>query len=38
VFESVKAFRNEEYLWFQVADGTYDNFMYGQQRAGKLNQ
>jgi TRAP-type mannitol/chloroaromatic compound transport system substrate-binding protein len=38
VFESVKAFRNEEYLWFQVADGTYDNFMFGQQRAGKLNQ
>jgi TRAP-type mannitol/chloroaromatic compound transport system substrate-binding protein len=38
VFESVKAFRNEEYLWFQVADGTYDNFMYQQQRAGKLNQ
>jgi TRAP-type mannitol/chloroaromatic compound transport system substrate-binding protein len=38
VFESVKAFRNEEYLWFQVADGTYDNFMFAQQRAGKLNQ
>src|SRR5258708_3908859 len=25
VYESLKAFRNEEYLWFQVADGTYDN-------------
>jgi TRAP-type mannitol/chloroaromatic compound transport system substrate-binding protein len=36
VYDSVKAFRNEEYLWFQVADGTYDNFMYAQQRAGKL--
>ena len=33
---SLKAFRNEEVLWLQVADGTYDNFMYGQQRAGKL--
>ncbi|HVM85415.1 MAG TPA: TRAP transporter substrate-binding protein [Candidatus Binatia bacterium] len=38
VYESMKAFRNEEYLWFQVADGTYDNFMYGQQRGGKLMQ
>ncbi len=36
VYESVKAMRNEEFLWFQVTDGTYDNFMYSQQRAGKL--
>ena len=36
VYESMKAFRNEEFLWFQIADGTYDNFMYAQQRAGKL--
>jgi TRAP-type mannitol/chloroaromatic compound transport system substrate-binding protein len=36
IYESMKAFRNEENLWFQVADGTYDNFMFGQQRAGKL--
>jgi TRAP-type mannitol/chloroaromatic compound transport system substrate-binding protein len=35
-FESVKAFRNEEFLWLQLADGTYDNFMFAQQRAGKL--
>ena len=35
-YESMKAFRNEEFLWFQIADGTYDNFMYAQQRAGKL--
>ena len=27
---------HEEYLWFQVADGTYDNFMIAKQRAGKL--
>ncbi len=37
VYESMKAFRNEENLWFQVADGTYDSFMFAQQRAGKLN-
>ncbi len=36
LIDSLKAFRNEENLWFQIADGTYDNFMYGQQRAGKL--
>ena len=36
IYESLKAFRNEEFLWFQVADGTYDNFMFAQQRAGKL--
>jgi TRAP-type mannitol/chloroaromatic compound transport system substrate-binding protein len=36
VYESMKAFRNEEFLWLQVADGTYDNFMYSQQQAGKL--
>jgi TRAP-type mannitol/chloroaromatic compound transport system substrate-binding protein len=38
VYESMKAFRNEEYLWQQVADGTYDNFMFNQQRSGKLAQ
>jgi TRAP-type mannitol/chloroaromatic compound transport system substrate-binding protein len=27
VYESVRAFRNEEYLWFQVAEYTFDNFM-----------
>jgi TRAP-type mannitol/chloroaromatic compound transport system substrate-binding protein len=37
VYESMRAFRNEEFLWEQVADGTYDNFMFAQQRAGKLN-
>src|SRR5262249_17790583 len=24
VYEAMKAFRNEEFLWLQVADGTYD--------------
>ncbi len=27
VYEALKQFRNEEYLWFQVAEYTYDNFM-----------
>ena len=36
MLDSLKAFRNEENLWFQIADGTYDNFMFAQQRAGKL--
>jgi TRAP-type mannitol/chloroaromatic compound transport system substrate-binding protein len=27
VYESLRAFRNEEYLWFQVAEYTFDNFM-----------
>ncbi len=36
VYESMKAFRNEAYLWNQLADGTFDNFMMAQQRAGTL--
>jgi len=35
-YEALKAFRGEEYLWFQVADGTYDNFMYALQQKGAL--
>jgi TRAP-type mannitol/chloroaromatic compound transport system substrate-binding protein len=27
VYESYRSFRNEEYLWFQVAEYTFDNFM-----------
>ncbi len=27
VYEPYRAFRNEEYLWFQVAEYSYDNFM-----------
>ena len=34
VYESMRAFRNETFLWEQVADGTYDNFYSGRQ----LNQ
>ena len=36
IYDSMKAFRGEEYLWFQVTEGTYDNFMMAQQRAGTL--
>ncbi|HEY8566427.1 MAG TPA: TRAP transporter substrate-binding protein [Beijerinckiaceae bacterium] len=27
IYDSYRAFRNEEYLWFQVAEYTFDNFM-----------
>jgi TRAP-type mannitol/chloroaromatic compound transport system substrate-binding protein len=36
VYESMKAFRSEEYLWFQVAEYTFDTFMMGRQRAKAL--
>ena len=36
IYEAMKAFRAEQYLWFQVSDGTFDNFMMAQQRAGTL--
>ncbi len=36
VYENLKAFRGEEYLWFQLPDGAFDDFMFAQQRAGNL--
>jgi TRAP-type mannitol/chloroaromatic compound transport system substrate-binding protein len=36
IHDSIMAFRNEEYLWMQLTDGTYDNFLMAQQRSGKL--
>ena len=27
LYESARAFRNEEYLWFQVAEYAYDTFL-----------
>jgi TRAP-type mannitol/chloroaromatic compound transport system substrate-binding protein len=36
VYDAMKAFRGEEYLWFQVSDGTFDNYMMAQQRNGML--
>jgi TRAP-type mannitol/chloroaromatic compound transport system substrate-binding protein len=34
VLETYRAFRNEEYLWFQVAEYTYDNFMIRARARG----
>jgi TRAP-type mannitol/chloroaromatic compound transport system, periplasmic component len=34
VIESIKAFRNEEYLWFQVAEYSFDNFMIRTRAKG----
>ena len=34
VHEAMKTFRNEEYLWFQVAEYTYDNFMIRARARG----
>jgi TRAP-type mannitol/chloroaromatic compound transport system substrate-binding protein len=34
VIDSIKAFRNEEYLWFQVAEYAYDTFMIRARARG----
>jgi TRAP-type mannitol/chloroaromatic compound transport system substrate-binding protein len=34
VVDSVKAFRNEGYLWFQVAEYAYDTFMIRARARG----
>ena len=36
VYDSMTAFRGEDYLWFQISEGTFDTFMMAQQRAGAL--
>jgi TRAP-type mannitol/chloroaromatic compound transport system substrate-binding protein len=36
IWESIKGFRKEHYLWAQVAEYNYDTFMMVQQRKGKL--
>jgi TRAP-type mannitol/chloroaromatic compound transport system substrate-binding protein len=36
IYENMKAFRNEQFLWEQVADGTFDRFMMAKQSAGEL--
>jgi TRAP-type mannitol/chloroaromatic compound transport system substrate-binding protein len=35
IYEAWKPFRQEEYLWFRVAENTFDNFVYSQQAAKK---
>ncbi len=34
IYEAMKTFRNEAYLWFQVAEYTYDNFMIRARARG----
>lgn len=34
IWENMRAFRGEEYLWFQVAEYTYDNFMIRARARG----
>jgi TRAP-type mannitol/chloroaromatic compound transport system substrate-binding protein len=34
MYDSLRAFRNEEYLWFQVAEYTFDNFMIRSRGRG----
>ncbi len=34
IYDSMMAFRNEEYLWWQVAEYTYDNFMIRARARG----
>jgi TRAP-type mannitol/chloroaromatic compound transport system substrate-binding protein len=36
VYDSMAAFRSDQYLWFQVAEYTFDTFMMGQQRKKAL--
>jgi TRAP-type mannitol/chloroaromatic compound transport system substrate-binding protein len=36
VYDSWRPFRNEEVLWFRVAENTFDNFMARQSAANKL--
>jgi len=36
IYESWKAFRNEEVLWFRVVENTFDNFMARQSAGNKL--
>jgi TRAP-type mannitol/chloroaromatic compound transport system substrate-binding protein len=36
LWESVKVFRADQYLWLQVADSAYDTYMMIQQRKKTL--
>jgi TRAP-type mannitol/chloroaromatic compound transport system substrate-binding protein len=36
IWESIRAFRKDHYLWNQVAELNFDSFLQAQQRAGKL--
>ena len=34
IYDSVVAFRNDQYLWWQVAEYSYDNFMIRMRQRG----
>jgi TRAP-type mannitol/chloroaromatic compound transport system substrate-binding protein len=36
IWDAIKAFRLDQYLWLQLADSTYDNYMIVQQRKHTL--
>ena len=36
LYEAMKAVRGDQYLWFQVSEGTYDQYMMIQQRKKTL--
>ena len=36
IYDSLKAFRADQNLWFRVAENTFDNFMARQSAANKL--
>ncbi|MBL8702533.1 MAG: TRAP transporter substrate-binding protein [Alphaproteobacteria bacterium] len=36
IYDAWKPFRSEQFLWAQIADNTFDNFMVRQYRANKL--
>ena len=36
VYDAMSAFRNDEYLWFQIAEYTYDNFLIRARAANQL--
>ncbi|MEJ6782239.1 TRAP transporter substrate-binding protein [Aminobacter sp. Piv2-1] len=36
IWDSIKAFRKDYFLWTQIAEYNYDTFMMVQQRAGKV--
>jgi TRAP-type mannitol/chloroaromatic compound transport system substrate-binding protein len=36
IYESMMAFRNEAFLWQQIAEAGFDNFMMAQQRKKAL--
>ena len=35
IYDSWSQFRDNQYLWFRVAENTYDNFVYSADRAAR---